>query len=493
LEKAVELKDLDWTPPVKARGRGKRYSMPMAAMFERYVFLENMPTRSSIPLGHDVNDSMMIERAFIVSNAGKFYRYVDEEGKDKVIPLTQHWLLSDQKKVASGLKYQPGEKQVFLNGDGRAYYNVFRFPYQSTPDLPASENEDRLKMWHLIMDAVFHEHRSYVEDWLAFTIQQPEKRAGIMPVCISRPGLGKSLFMAIMARVVGYHNFSNANILDVTGLGKTGTKWGDWIHNKKISCIEEIAPEGDSSISYQVVDALKEIITNETLPLNLKGGRNGTFPIYSNIFGFSNHFNCVKIPLEDRRLYIIDSTGREQLTQKQYAELWSWINDERNIVAVFQFLMSYEISDEFIPGHAKMTRAKKALQLDGRSALQTAFDMVVEQYPCDLLTNGELQLAVSEAMVQIEGGELGDYPANAWKTDNTYKAILKNTTTLVAEGKRIRVQRLNGNRLPASRIRAIRNAQKWTGVGINDIRAEMCVDIPAKWLKDEDDEPFTLF
>lgn len=494
---AVELKDLKWAPPAKPATNTATTNDDdlndqdaINAMFERFVFLSSENKIIDI-VGHDIKDSMMIERAFIIAESGKFYRYFDEEGDLKVIPLAKHWIMSDQKKIASGLKYKPGAERVFINGDGRTYYNVFRFPFEDVPNLDPAEKEERLKPWALIMDQVFHKHRGYIEDWFAYTIQEPQKRAGIMPICISKVGLGKSLVMAIMCRVIGNHNFTNGKILDVTGLGKSGTQWGDWIHDKKISCIEEISPEGDNSISYQVVDALKDIITNETLPLNLKGGKNGTFSIYSNIIGFSNHANCVKVPLGDRRLFVVDSTGQQKLSKEQYADLWEWIGDERNIIAVYQYLRDRKISDEFAPGQAKMTKAKQALQLDSRSTMQTAFDLVIEHYPCDLLTNGELMLAVAEAMQRVEGGDLEKFSATQWNADKQYQAIMKTCTTLVAEGKRIRAQRLGGERLEGSRIRAIRNGQKWSSASIIDIKEAMHVEIPWKWLADEDEHvPF---
>ncbi len=492
-EKAVEVRDLSWTSPVKPEPTSNQDDdAAKKAMFDRYVLLTSQ-NKIIDSMGHDINTSMMVERAFVLANAGYFHRYIDEEGKLQVIPVAQHWLMSNDKKIAAGLAYKPGAPRVFVNGDGRTYYNVFRFPYEDTPALPAAEKAERLQPWHMIMDQVFHEHRSYIEDWLSYTIQQPKKRAGIMPVCISEVGLGKSVVMEIVGKVIGPHNFSNGKILEVTGLSKSGAQWGDWIYNKKISCIEEIAPEGDNSISYQVVDALKDIITNGTLPLNLKGGRNGTFPIFSNIIGFSNHQNCLKIPLKDRRLFVVDSTGQENLRQDQYDELWEWKDIEQNIIAVYQYLRDRKISDEFIPGQAKMTEAKRALQLDSRSTMQTAFDLVVEQYPCDLLTGGELLLAVSEAMQHLEGGEPGDYAPASLKTDKQYQAILKSTTTLVVGGNRVKIRRLNGELLNSSRIRAIRNGQKWASADILDIRLAMCVEVPWKWIKEMEEEKFKLF
>ncbi len=488
-KRAIAFEDLEWKPPVKEEATKnplKNDPAQIAAMFERFVFLAS-ENKIIDTVGHDIKESMMIERAFILSQAGQFYRYKDPEGKEKVIPLTQHWLMSDHKKTASATKYQPGYPLFFENGDGRSYYNSFRFPHQSADPLP--DLEERLQPWHKIMQTVFHEEVDYMEDWFSYSIQHPENRSGIMPICISKVGLGKSVIMSIMSRVVGHQNFSNAKILDVTGLGKSGTQWGDWIFNKKISCIEEIDPEGESGIAYKIVDALKDIITNETLSLNLKGGRNGTFYVFSNIIGFSNHQNCVKVPYGDRRLFIVDSTGQEKLKQSEYEKILAWMKEEGNIIAVYQYLLNREIGDEFNPGQAKMTDAKKCLQADGRSALQTAFDLVINQYPCDLLTAGELQRAVSQAMHHTEDGT-GIAPDFNWNAEKQFQAIMKSCTTLVAGGNRIYVQRQNGAKTKTV-IRALRNGQDWIGASNQELKEAMNIMIPQYWISEE--EEFDLF
>jgi hypothetical protein len=459
-------------------------------IFDRYVFVvsENKVIDTT---GHDIKESMMVERAFIVSQAGKYHTYQDENGKDKTIPLAQHWLQSEEKKVAASLKYSPGKPLVFSCNDGRTYFNTFRFPHKDAPRMGRAEQEKRLGPWVKIMDTVFHEHRSYIEDVFSFTIQQPEKRAGIMPVCISDVGLGKSLIMAIMSRVVGYQNFSNAKILDVTGLGRSGSQWGDWIFNKKLSCIEEIDPEGESGISYKVLDALKDIITNETLSLNLKGGRNGTFPIYSNIMGFSNHRDCMKIPFGDRRVFVVDSTEQKLLSPDEYSDLWDWMSDTGNVVAVFQYLRARAIGDEFIPGRAKMTDAKQCLQTDGRSVMQSAFDMVIKHFPSDLITTGELQVAVRQAMNYMETGVWDITPpavhVDNFSADKQFAAIMKSHTVLWGGGSRVRVKRIGGNSVA---VRILRNMKDWMGTGSDTIRSNMESHIPYKWIVEESDVPF---
>ncbi|TKB07444.1 toprim domain-containing protein [Desulforhopalus sp. IMCC35007] len=491
LSKAVKFEDLTWTPPEKTEDQEESENdLVVREIFNRYILLTS-ENKIIDTYGHDIKDSTMVERSFVLTHAGTHHIFMDEEGKRQIMPVAKYWLNSRDKKVASSLLYSPGSPMLFEGGDGRIYYNTFRMPYQRSPAMSVHELKERLGPWHKIMDTVFHEHKGYIEDWFSFSIQRPAERSGIMPVCISDPGLGKSLVMLIMSLVIGHQNFSNGKILDVTGLGKSGTQWSDWIFNKKLSCIEEIDPEGESGLSYKILDALKDIITNSTLPLNLKGGRNGTFPVYSNIIGFSNHSDCVKIPFGDRRMFIADSKEQTKLTSDEYKEIWDWTRDEQNIVAVYQYLINREISKDFIPGQAKMTNAKRDMQADGRSLMQTAFDIVLEQYPCDLITSGELQIAVSRALCHLEGNEeTTPSHASRFNSDKQYNAILKSMTSLWGGGQRIRVQRLGQGKFHPTQIRVIRNKSDWASATSVDVKDAMNVDIPWKWITDDEEVPF---
>jgi hypothetical protein len=305
-----------------------------------------------------------------------------------------------------------------------------------------------------------------------------------MPICISEPGLGKSLIMSAASRVVGLNNFSNGKILDVTGLGRSGTQWGDWIYDKKISCIEEISPDGEGDIRYKVLDALKDIITNDTLPLNLKGGRNGTFHVYSNIIGYSNHVDCIKIPPGDRRIFVIDSSGQKKLSQSEYEKFISWMDDDKNITALFQHLLYHEISDEFEPGKAKMTSDKVQMQLDGKSDAQVAFDIIIEHYPCDLITPSELKLAFEQAMAFINDEDVTIYTGVA-ATNKQFFHLTKSMTKLTAGSRKIRFSRTDGEKYN-DRIRSLRNFDKWKDCSDEKIKDEMRKKIPLFWLPNSD-------
>jgi hypothetical protein len=48
---------------------------------------------------------------------------------------------------------------------------------------------------------------------------------------------------------------------------------------------------------------------------------------------------------------------------------------------------------------------------------------------------------------------------------------------------------MKGQATEPSRIRAIRNAQKWANADLVDIKTEIyCIEIPWKWIKDDEEE-----
>jgi hypothetical protein len=96
------------------------------------------------------------------------------------------------------------------------------------------------------------------------------------------------------------------------------------------------------------------------------------------------------------------------------------ILEEQNIIAVYQYLLSRGISDEFVPGQAQMTPEKFGLQVDGRNSLQMAFDLVAKLYPSDLLTNGEMQLAVSEALNYLDCSDVDYMSTTNWNADKQF-------------------------------------------------------------------------
>ena len=133
VEVAVEFRDhIGWKPPDDPQEENKAkiggyQTEEEREMFERFVFLVSL-NRIVDSWGLDIKDASMLERAFAVSQAGKFHKETGKNGNKKSIPLTTHWLRSDRKRTADTTQYSPGSPLLFKGSDGRTFYNTFRMP-----------------------------------------------------------------------------------------------------------------------------------------------------------------------------------------------------------------------------------------------------------------------------------------------------------------------------------------------------------------------------
>lgn len=487
-EQRQRLSTISWRPPAKdmvvaGNDGDSPVDDPSGAtqwqeMLSRYVFVQSQ-NKILDTMGLVIDDSMMVQQAFHVSQAGKFYRYIDEDGKLKSKQMSEYWINSPEKQVVANAVYKPGEAAIFTAPDGIRYLNTFRFAFQTMNAMDDGEIERRIKPYHELMDLVFHEHVGYMEDFLSFTVQRPGERAQIMPVVISRYGLGKSMIISLFAAVIGFNNFSKVGILDITELNKAGRNWGDWAYNKKLCCVEEVYPENDTSLRYQVHEMLKDKITNSPLALNLKGGKSTTCPVYVNIIGFSNYRDFMKIPKDDRRIFVCDSMGQDAKDKGFYQKMVEWQNDLKNLAAVYQYWMRREISDEFHPGQAKMTKAKFALQLESMNHMQAAFDYLIMHYPSDLITPGELRKAIPMVMAILSDEESVEAIGNK---DKQFVANIKAAGIVtVGDGAQIRSLRRTGGETSRSKLYAIRNASTWLKKSKEELAAAYEVEIDALW------------
>ena len=121
--------------------------------------------------------------------------------------------------------------------------------------------------------------------------------------------------------------------------------------------------------------------------------------------------------------------------------------------------------------------------------MQMAFDIVREQYPCDLATVGELRKAVRQAMSFIGADDDDNVMASK---NGQYNAIMKNETLLVADGQRFRVKRIGEEESKASLVRCIRNKEKWRKAEDKEIKQEMLIKIPLFWIKDDEKAPINV-
>jgi len=110
---------------------------------------------------------------------------------------------------------------------------------------------------------------------------------------------------------------------------------------------------------YEVMNALKEPVTNSSIPINQRNRDTREVPNISNYMLFSNHHDALALTPNDRRYFVVKSRLQSkaqvlQLGENYFNKLFAMLRDMPG--ALRAYLSEWEISPEFEPyGHAPRT------------------------------------------------------------------------------------------------------------------------------------------
>jgi hypothetical protein len=204
-------------------------------------------------------------------------------------------------------------------------------------------------------------HYKKLMDWIAWSIQKPEKKLMWAILMISGQGTGKGTFMdRIIRKLVGDKNYTQIGVDNLT------SKFNTFVENRKVIFVDEIYNSGSENTNQsKIYDRLKVPISERTMTIEHKGLKPYGVRNYANLFISSNHLNCLKLEQGDRRIYPIlhkltldltNSDNSQGIPRKlaeqhylilkdgsNYAEDWV----PENIDKIYSFMMDWEISPDF--------------------------------------------------------------------------------------------------------------------------------------------------
>lgn len=143
----------------------------------------------------------------------------------------------------------------------------------------------------------------HVMDWLAWVINNPTKRMTYALLILGGQGSGKSIIKKFMQYMLGMENVGTVNN-QVIHKSFTG-----WQGGSILKVIEEISVAGHR---FDVVNALKEPITNETLFIERKN-REGVEEVNTaSWMMYTNDIAALPVSRNDRRFLIVSSAFRSK-------------------------------------------------------------------------------------------------------------------------------------------------------------------------------------
>ena len=228
--------------------------------------------------------------------AGRWVDAVDPKtGKTKVREAASIWLESRRRREVHGIQYCPnnvGLRQQYLNlwlGWG----------------LEPAPGECSIVLDHIVQVVAGGDQQKaeFILNWCADVLQNPTRKPGVALVLRGPEGTGKSVLGAVLRRLLGERNVVvNADKDRLLG------RFNSALAGKILIQAEESFFAGDS----RTADALKHLITGQTLEIELKFGRSFEIASFHRLLITSNHSQVIQASSEARRFVVCDVSARSQ-------------------------------------------------------------------------------------------------------------------------------------------------------------------------------------
>lgn len=194
----------------------------------------------------------------------------------------------------------------------------------------------------------------YFVKWLADLAQRPGRLNGIAIVVKSEQGAGKNIFLEGIAQILGldlYFETSDPQ-KDLWSRFSLGRK------NRVLINIDETKGKD----TYPMADVIKNMITSKHYNYEDKGKRPITLTNINRIMFTTNNTTAIKVEQKDRR-FVVFECSNELLGNKAYFDaLADYFDDDTNKKAIFDYLMSIDISNVDWIGERPITELYQDIQ-----------------------------------------------------------------------------------------------------------------------------------
>lgn len=235
-----------------------------------------------------------------------------------------------------------GAAESLLPLESAAEYNVWR----PSPIIPAPGDT---MLWEQHLEYLFPDpnDRNAVLNWMAWVVQNPTRKPNHALLVVGREtGTGKSWVARVMEQIIGENN---------TQRPKNSSMGGDfnsWLKDCRLCLLEEVMQVG----RRENINAMRDLITETSVEVNMKGVPAFKIPNYAAMFGVTNHTDALPVDDKDRRWFIIETRAQTKAPNEEaayYAPLLAAVPDEPGmkardpdmVPAIYQALLDRKIDD----------------------------------------------------------------------------------------------------------------------------------------------------
>lgn len=355
---------------------------PLAAMFDRYVWVE------SVGLVADTKTGVLLNREkFNVRN-----RHIGPPTETKGCAYAVLTSNVPRLQVAQAITYRPGAERFVdenLPGLVGRCINLWK---PSAAILPQHVSDADVQPWldHVAFVIPDEGERKIVFNWLAWVIQhQGEKPNWALVIGSTAEGIGKDLMMQPVRVALGADNVREIGPDDIA------SGYTDFLVGTRLLIVEEMQMHERKAL----MNRLKPIIAAPpyTVRVNIKFVPQYEIPNLVAAVFFTNMDNALAIGPHDRR-YFVTWNHEPPRPASYYAELAAWY-EGGGAAAAAAWLSKRDLTEFNAKGRAPDSGAKSAMRIASRSL----FDETVE----DAVANKEGPFAhcmftLDEAVAFIE-------------------------------------------------------------------------------------------
>lgn len=257
--------------------------------------------------------------------------------------------------------YDPTQfNDTFVQRGGKTYVNTYIRTHPE-PDPLFEKEAGEVFTRHVNNLIAEPEYARTLTDFMAFIVQHPGVKIRWAVLVQGAEGCGKSVLANILKNIIGQEHVAIVNN-DAVARG-----WNEWADGHQLVAFEEIRASGRNR--HELMDRLKELITNDQVCINQRGVDTRTVNNCANYMLFTNHQDALALTEGDRRYFVLKSPLQRKkdvlakLGGTYFRDLFQAIDQLRG--GMRAWFEHYRISPDFDPnGHAPATTYRDEMVVD---------------------------------------------------------------------------------------------------------------------------------
>ena len=247
-----------------------------------------------------------------------------DKGDPVHVPLGKYWINHRMRRQYDTMKFMP-------QGDMEGVYNLWRgfnvSPVPGDCSLYLNHIKDNICSGN-------EEHYDYTIKWMARVIQNPATQGEVAIVLRGGKGTGKGYFARMFGRLFGRHHMHIANAKHLVGQFNA--------HLKDV--VSLFADEAFFAGDKQHESVLKMLITEDSIPIEMKGIDVEPYPNYVHLIMASNDPHVIRATGDERRYFVLNIGEAHKQDAEYFKKLRAQMKNG-GYEALLYFLQGVDLTD----------------------------------------------------------------------------------------------------------------------------------------------------